>query len=696
MSLSLHCQKGRELPGPLHGIYRIWKVYTGKAPYLCHSDIEGQLRLLQSITKRVPNVSLCPSDVAVLEEAGLFVCISRHMNGVDILVWIPAKPGFIHPNLQSEAAASNQIWLSPTGKWIKAQSWKRLYLPAREARSNEVNLDSTLEHSTVSTAYKQDLEFWSSRPDLRGVELPAHALLVEVLVPVADRTLTYSMALPSATFDADKNKSRSDHIRRMALAPTAFTDSKFIQLEADDEDLVGKINASLEQNAVVLVRGHRQTSKFLTWDDRRVFDIVRGPDDLVSVTPQSSLPRNQGSSNETLTFYDFLKAAGDVNRCSSLLETRPACANTPDSLLLIAQDQTALNVAAAYPLFPGQLGEPPLHVDGVVWFTLEHAGAYTPPHHDPAGRAAWTLLHDGVRLVSWRRPLSSDRLRLSESLKFVDQACTGADDTDLAAELFTVCLRPGDILIRPPNLVVSEYSAEKSIVQGGYFYSYHSMHLTEAAFRVGLGSAQASLQKLPSFGFRRLFQMAIALAAGRWPYLPIRCIQSLARIVLNSTQFEQALTTRLAQQTSETSQLVDDSTAPATSDAILLHRVAEAAAYNEDRSFAVAITEILLQQQGALSSLSDYDSSLVPWDAAGPCNTASLPFARLPLTQICDHVVGLSRNDSSSSTVPHHLFSNEENLSTCLLSVSVQPQRTTKKRAGEWSESELPVKRHCR
>ncbi|KAH7090154.1 hypothetical protein BKA62DRAFT_776594 [Auriculariales sp. MPI-PUGE-AT-0066] len=550
----------------------------------------------------------------------MFICVAN----TEQPVWRIALPGALHPSLPPTTSACHKVCLSNSGKWIKGDSWRRT---TRTPKPHRPELDITRLRSISPVPSNEVSELWRSLPVVREVQLSGTSSSIEVLVPLA----AGPVIIPPLPRDAGETMSENHglmlaDIRRIASAQTAFVDPQFVQLDVKTANLTEKITSSIASNVVVLVQGYQSTSKLLSWNDERVYREVQPRRSRVSVMSQSSFLADT-AIQEDIVFSDFMSAADDSTACYQLVEFPSAASSTvPTWLRAVADDLFAQQAVPQFPLpLEGSCRFPDNMYDPREWFTLSHAGAYLPHRPRRAGYVSWMHVHAGIKVVSWKRPRADYRLNLAEATDFLEQYDTAN------CNRFTTCLIPGDIIICSPTIMFTEFTAEHSIIQGGHFYSYHALHLTEIALSLRL----PTFQPVPRSALRSLYRMAIVLGAEGSNSIPLRCLHSLARIVAplppskirpgaipcnDRRPYDQVLST----QGSAIHQLVFN---------------AFDAGLEGDRLLASISMRQLLERHQQLLGLLEYDVPMLEWDMACLTGAEPLLLDPLPIDDIIQHLL---------------------------------------------------------
>ncbi|KAF8134211.1 hypothetical protein EV363DRAFT_1160900 [Boletus edulis] len=148
------------------------------------------------------------------------------------------------------------------------------------------------------------------------------------------------------------------------------------------------------------------------------------------------------------------------------------------------------------------------------WRLITHPGYVTLPHHDCCGMCTYVVGNAGAKVWATMRP---KRGKCPSSLQGLVEAFTIAttlseQGTFPDADIATVCLEEGDMLFQPPGVLHCVYTPVPSIVSGGYFYHYETMHLTRATLSMIPVDKPGSLTNDDRPGyFRTLCRMLIAL-----------------------------------------------------------------------------------------------------------------------------------------------------------------------------------------
>lgn len=190
-------------------------------------------------------------------------------------------------------------------------------------------------------------------------------------------------------------------------------------------------------------------------------------------------------------------------------------------------------------------------IDPLSWFLAAHAGYYTSSHHDACGFVTYVWIQCGVKIWSWPRPRNRAFQSRNEAVQNVLNHFSEGIVTD---KWYRVRLEPADVLyvnkppppklsilpsddfrIQPPNLVHRVYTAEKSIVKGGHFYTYKTLHLTEMALLVDKKKSRLATNEDHPAVPRLLARMAMSLAYGSPPGMPIRPGDDDSNIAIGKT-----------------------------------------------------------------------------------------------------------------------------------------------------------------
>ncbi|KAI0040341.1 hypothetical protein FA95DRAFT_1577014, partial [Auriscalpium vulgare] len=120
------------------------------------------------------------------------------------------------------------------------------------------------------------------------------------------------------------------------------------------------------------------------------------------------------------------------------------------------------------------------------WDILTHAGFLTHVHHDANGMATWGTVNDGAKLWGIVRFRDEDVARCHDeaTLKalFVKAVHDGTHSLTMEHfDIYVVLLEPGDTFIMSPGTWHPVYTPVNSVVRGGHFLCFDTLHLTQWA-----------------------------------------------------------------------------------------------------------------------------------------------------------------------------------------------------------------------
>ncbi|EJD47358.1 hypothetical protein AURDEDRAFT_163571 [Auricularia subglabra TFB-10046 SS5] len=355
---------------------------------------------------------------------------------------------------------------------------------------------------------------------IRGTELPSKAEVIpmyiddekfDVCLPYLSRHL-YKKKYAKASYD-----SMIMEIKDVVGARSAKHDEKFVSFDTTEPNLRYKIADALARNCVVRVRKYYGDSGFVEWEDADV-DIL---DPNAIVTPHSQTrrlcgdPKNYGEKGyqiqRRMKFIKFLEASTNTSKCYNLLDCNSHKDSPPGFLKTIMAERSAFTAMYNQGLLVRGMSKIDSDMlNPLQWWLLAHSGYYTAAHHDSCGYCTWIWVHTGVKLWSWQRLPAHMSKR-----------------------------------IQPPNLVHRVYTAERSIVMGGHFYCFQTMHLTELARLIDVDYNELATNE-DHEGVHRLFaRMVMRLGTGftvgtrvaEFRGLSERCILALLRMVISRSDY---------------------------------------------------------------------------------------------------------------------------------------------------------------
>ncbi|KIK80752.1 hypothetical protein PAXRUDRAFT_157858 [Paxillus rubicundulus Ve08.2h10] len=154
------------------------------------------------------------------------------------------------------------------------------------------------------------------------------------------------------------------------------------------------------------------------------------------------------------------------------------------------------------------------------WDIFTHAGFLTYPHHNASRLATYSYICSGAKIWAY---MHLDKVDEHDQKDIFAKWFNYYHDTmvtetyDQNVKVGTVFLEKGAVLIQPPGANHMVYTPVHSIMSGGHFLCYDSMHITEMSlsFNFGLDNNNetrhhASNSIHPGM-LRKVYCMAIAL-----------------------------------------------------------------------------------------------------------------------------------------------------------------------------------------
>ncbi|KII89489.1 hypothetical protein PLICRDRAFT_29715 [Plicaturopsis crispa FD-325 SS-3] len=176
------------------------------------------------------------------------------------------------------------------------------------------------------------------------------------------------------------------------------------------------------------------------------------------------------------------------------------------------------------------------------WHLYTHGGYYTYPHHDANGYATWILVRSGCKIWGLIVPtVTDDHDTRPKLFKFFRKLLTspGVHEYRKHSKLSTIALEEGDVFIQPPGYWHEVYTPVKSIVSGGHFLCYDTLHLTEQCRVLASTSALTSTNAEHPGIDRALSRMAIALPImGQGRRIPLRPIAALRAMLKDPAKYK--------------------------------------------------------------------------------------------------------------------------------------------------------------
>ncbi|KAI0062399.1 hypothetical protein BV25DRAFT_1838261 [Artomyces pyxidatus] len=119
------------------------------------------------------------------------------------------------------------------------------------------------------------------------------------------------------------------------------------------------------------------------------------------------------------------------------------------------------------------------------WDLVTMSGFYTWPHHDANGLCTWGSVRDGAKMwgmIRFRAEKFATCAARVDMFRLFERALTnggkGKYETD-EYEIFVIVLEKGSTIIMPPGAWHEVYTPVNTIITGGHFLSYNTLHLTQ-------------------------------------------------------------------------------------------------------------------------------------------------------------------------------------------------------------------------
>ncbi|KAI6094832.1 hypothetical protein EDD16DRAFT_1721328 [Pisolithus croceorrhizus] len=330
--------------------------------------------------------------------------------------------------------------------------------------------------------------------------------------------------------------------RFMSMAPEASSITRpfpmLVELSAEMEYVDCKIRKALAQGSAVLVHGWKphQAMKFCTEDVETyrlpIHQTVTWQDAHLRASLFSKNPSERDYTTQlcTGTLAHFVAEADNEDSCLNCPDLPVLIPEVPEFVRMIVDDQLALTAIANKSFEPyGSPSRPHLfapqfmHFDtwrSCAWDTFTHAGFLTYPHHDSSGLATYMYIRAGTQVwgcIHLDEVNESDRVDIFEKWDKYYEHPMATETYHQNVKVGTVVLKEGSVLIQPPGMNHMVYAPVPTIMCGGHFLSYDTMHLTEVALSFDLGldrngqiREKASDPVLPGLQ-RKVYLMAISL-----------------------------------------------------------------------------------------------------------------------------------------------------------------------------------------
>ncbi|KAI6001233.1 hypothetical protein EDD15DRAFT_2230494 [Pisolithus albus] len=250
----------------------------------------------------------------------------------------------------------------------------------------------------------------------------------------------------------------------------------------------------------------------------------------------------------------FMLAAADPERCLNCLDLPSLVPDIPPFLRGILDDRMALMAFGTEP-YVTEKGEATkgnrsglndlqlMNFDAWrsrAWDVMTHGGFLTYPHRDATGFLTYSYVQTGAKIWAYIHLDEVDELDSHD----VATKWNAYYKYPMATETYnenviigTVLLEKGAVLIQPPGVNHMVYTPVPTVMSGGHFLTYETMHLTEMALtldsELGNEDMQHATDALYPGTLRKVYHMAIALPTlvlAR-PLFPKRSIIALASIV---------------------------------------------------------------------------------------------------------------------------------------------------------------------
>ncbi|KAI6117769.1 hypothetical protein EV401DRAFT_2072319 [Pisolithus croceorrhizus] len=322
------------------------------------------------------------------------------------------------------------------------------------------------------------------------------------------------------------------------------------------------IRQALAQGTAVLVHGWgpEQAMKFGLEDIREYRPPLSQTIKWQDASEQAKLfkmpPSARSYVNQIIegSLHRFVLASVDPKSCWNCLDLPSLIPDIPPFLRGILDDRMAMMTTGteAYVTAKGQAtkgdcsglnGLQLMHFDAwrsCAWDVMTHGGFLTYPHHDATGFLTYSYIRTGAKLWAYIHlddvnEFDSNDVAAKWNAYYKHPMATETYDKNVVVG--TVLLEKGAVLIQPPGVNHMVYTPVPTVMSGGHFLTYETMHLTEMALTLDFGLGKEDIQHatnaLHPGTLRKVYRMVIALPTLvlEQPLFHERCIIALASIV---------------------------------------------------------------------------------------------------------------------------------------------------------------------
>ncbi|KAI0043542.1 hypothetical protein FA95DRAFT_1609321 [Auriscalpium vulgare] len=176
------------------------------------------------------------------------------------------------------------------------------------------------------------------------------------------------------------------------------------------------------------------------------------------------------------------------------------------------------------------------------WDLITMAGFLTYTHHDANGLCTWGTIHDGAKcwgVVRFRDEELAARQHPDDLRRLFNKAVVKGQTkiSTEACDMYVVFLEPGDTIIMPPGLWHWVYTPVNTIMRGGHFLMYDSMHLTQWSRFLDVMQGEHNTNADHVAMRRILAQMTMALPSSGGKCIRRKQFVALASMVLNEWDY---------------------------------------------------------------------------------------------------------------------------------------------------------------
>ncbi|KAF8810840.1 hypothetical protein BYT27DRAFT_7209061 [Phlegmacium glaucopus] len=337
------------------------------------------------------------------------------------------------------------------------------------------------------------------------------------------------------------------HVRGLAETGRPASESDWISIVryedyADEFALGQHIREQIAQSHAVVVRGCPYRP--IPLDAQQIWKGMRIPPGQtlnVHVPDGAKRVEDVAMPFKFMTLEDFCEGQRDPNKIQCVLHCPTVDGSRPELIRQVDEGHTAW-YQLQHPFHRVRESIPLDVQSSSSWLLFHQALWHTYAHHDAEGYGTWSQVLHGLKIWVLMRSPRHDRFKSRKDIyeasnKLHNDAFTGDGEYSKNSERFVIYATPGDLIFQYPGCKHEVYTPVPSVVLGGHFYTYNSLHLTELWRAIDKRTNSRFTNQTHPNSTLTIMMMMAALPILQESHLRRKSLAALCRMVLHVSDY---------------------------------------------------------------------------------------------------------------------------------------------------------------